>query len=185
LKPSTTKGLYVFCQAGRFQQLFFLDEKGEIVSRDIPRILGAIKCSPELSGLELPAGYNAAVMKVKRQFVETVKQRQAEKEYTLSLTQGQRYVLRELRAFFSLASDEDMKIQINILKKAFRGSVNTAINRELNRIRRNGMMGEHLLRALTDIYHQHNMRDWSGWRRLNTEEQSIPKIVCSEGLGRW
>jgi hypothetical protein len=185
VKPSTTKGLYVFCQAGRFQQLFFLDEKGEIVSRDIPRILGAIKCSPGLSGLELPAGYNAAVMKVKRQFVETVKQRQAEKEYTLSLTQGQRYVLRELRAFFSLASDEDMKIQINILEKAFRGSVNTAINRELNRIRRNGMMGEHLLRALTDIYHQHNMRDWSGRRRLNTEEQSIPKIVCSEGLGRW
>lgn len=77
-----------------------------------------------------------------------------------------------------------MKIQINILEKAFRGSVNTAINRELNRIRRNGMMGEHLLRALTDIYHQHNMRGWSGRRRLNAEEQSIPKIVYSEGLGR-
>jgi len=30
-KPSTKEGLYVFCQAGRYQQLFLLDEKGEVI----------------------------------------------------------------------------------------------------------------------------------------------------------
>ena len=182
VKPSTTKGLYVFCQAGRYQQLFLLNDKGEIVSRDTPRILGNIKCGPEIQGLGLPSGYNGAVMRIKRQFTETVKQRQAEREHTLSLSQGQRYILRELRVIFGLSADDDVKTQINILEKAFRGPMTTAINRELNRIRRNGMTGEHLMRALTDLYHQHSMRDWSDRRRQRFEDLVIPKIICSEGF---
>ena len=71
-KPSTHKGLYVFCEASYptrddlkgYQQLFLLDEKGEIGSRDIPRILGTIKCGPDMAGLALPTNYNAAVMRV-------------------------------------------------------------------------------------------------------------------------
>jgi hypothetical protein len=182
VKPSVTKGLYVFCQAGRYQQLFLLNEKREITSRDIPRILGVIKCDPELKALEIPSGYNADVMRLKRQFAETVKQRQAELEHTLSLSQGQRYVLRELRVLFGLSNDDEIKIQINILEKAFRAPMTTAITRELNRIRRNGMTGEHLMRALTELYHQHSMRDWSERRNQRSEDQIIPKIVCSEGL---
>jgi len=182
VKPAVTKGLYVFCQAGRYQQLFLLNEKREINSRDIPRILGVIKSDPELKALDIPSGYNADVMRVKRQFAETVKQRQAELEHTLSLSQGQRYVLRELRVLFGLAADDEAKIQINILEKAFRGPMTTAITRELNRVRRNGMTGEHLMRALTELYHQHSMRDWSERRNRRSEDQIIPKIVCSEGF---
>ena len=37
--PRESNGAYLFCQAGRFQQLFLLNETGEIISRDIPRIL--------------------------------------------------------------------------------------------------------------------------------------------------
>jgi len=53
-KPSPAKGLYAFCQAGRYQQLLLIDEKGDIVSRDIPRILGVIKCGPDLPSAGLP-----------------------------------------------------------------------------------------------------------------------------------
>src|SRR3989339_1843285 len=38
VKPSMTKGLYILCQAGRYQQLFLVDGNGEIASRDISRI---------------------------------------------------------------------------------------------------------------------------------------------------
>lgn len=181
-KASSHKGLYVFCQAGRYQQLFLLDEKGEIGSRDIPRVLGTIKCGPDVAGTPVPAGHNAAVMRVKRQFTEEVKHRQAEREHTLSLTHGQRYVLRELRVLFGATTDEDLKAQINILEKAFRGPVTTALNRELNRIRRNGITGQNLLKTLIDLYHHHNMKDWLDRRSLQLEEQPIPKIVCSEAL---
>jgi hypothetical protein len=181
-RPSTKEGLYVFCQAGRYQQLFLLDEKGEVISRDIPRILGTIKCGPEQKGATLPASYNKAVMRVKRQFIEEVKHRQAERDHTLSLTQGQRYVLRELRIFFGATTDEDEKAQVNILEKAFRGPMLLALNRELNLLRRNGVTSQELLKTLTRLYHQHNMRDWLDRRSLQLGDQQIPKIVCSEAL---
>ena len=182
VKPAATPGMYVFCQAGRYQQLFLLDEQGEIASRDIPRVLGAIKCGPDLKGQPIAAGYNAKVMGVKRMFAEEVKHRQAEREHTLSLTHGQRYVLRELRVQFGASSDEDMKAQINILAKAFRGPMTRALNRELNRIRRNALTGKSLFKHLTELYHQHNMREWLDRQSLEAEGQPIPRIVCSEGL---
>jgi len=182
VKPADKKGFYVFCQAGRYQQLFLLDETGKVVSRDIPHILTAIKCGPDQEGMALPKGYNAAIMRVKREFAEEVKHRQAEREHTLSLTQGQRYVLRELRVLFGVITDEDIKAQINILEKAFRGPMTVAINRELNRLRRNGITGQALLKALANLYHQHNMRDWLDRRTLQLEGHEIPRIVCSEGL---
>jgi len=182
VKPADKKGFYVFCQAGRYQQLFLLDETGKVVSRDIPHILTAIKCGPDQEGMALPKGYNAAIMRVKREFAEEVKHRQAEREHTLSLTQGQRYVLRELRVLFGVITDEDIKAQINILEKAFRRPMTVAINRELNRLRRNGITGQALLKALANLYHQHNMRDWLDRRTLQLEGHEIPRIVCSEGL---
>ncbi|MDD5511197.1 MAG: phospholipase D-like domain-containing protein [Dehalococcoidales bacterium] len=182
VKPAQNKGTYVFCQANRYQQLFLLDENGNVVTRDIPRILGTIKCGPDLEGLPLPKGYNASIMSVKRQFAEEVKNRQAEREYTPSLTQGQRYVLRELRILFNATEEQDIKAQINILETAFRGAITRALAQELNRIRRNGITGQALMKNLGELYYQHNMRDWIDRRGLQAEEQPIPVIVCSEGL---
>jgi superfamily II DNA or RNA helicase len=181
-KPSSSRGLYLFCQAGRYQQLFLLDDQGEVVSRDVPRVLGAIRCGPDLQGSSLPSGYNAAVMKVKRQFVEEVKHRQSEREHTLSLSVGQRYVLRELRILFGLIGDDEVKAQINILEPAFRAPLTAALHRELNLLRRNAVSGSNLLKVLIRLYEQHGMRDWSGRRRQLAEEQEIPRIICSEAF---
>ena len=181
-KYASKQGLYVFCQAGRYQQLFLLDEHGQIVSRDISRILGMIKATPETVQAPLPATYNKVVMRVKRRFQEEVKHRQAEREHTLSLTQGQRYILRELRDLFRLAADEDEKAQINVLEKAFRGPITTAINRELNFLRKNSMKGNELLKSLGQIYFQHNMRDWVHDRSRLAADDETPRIICSEGL---
>jgi hypothetical protein len=97
-------------------------------------------------------------------------------------SQGQRYVTRELRVLFNSTKDEDLKGQINILEKAFRGPLTAAVSRELNRIRRNGVTGENLMRMLSDIYHQHNMREWTGRRLLSRENHSLPRVICSEKL---
>jgi len=188
--PSRHKGMYVFCQASvpnrpdlkGYQQLFLVDENGQVVSRDVPRVLGTIKCSPDLPGKPLPEGHNSAVMRVKRAFAEEVKHRQAERQHTLSLSHGQRYVLRELRTAFEAASDEEEKARINLLERAFRGPVTRAVNRELNRVRRNGIVGRDLLKMLGDLFLQHNMRDWLDRRGLEMEAKPVPKIVCSEAL---
>ena len=192
-RASTQKGVYVFCQAdykdtgGRrigpsYQQLFLVSPAGEIVSRDIPRVLGAIRCGPELEGQPLPDGYNQAVMRVQRQFVEEVKHRDAERDHTMSLTQGQRYVLREIRVLFGQTNDEDRKAQLNILERAFRIPPTGAVNQELNRIRRNGVVGQTLLKSLTSVCNQHDMGKWLDQPSALLRERPIPRIICSEAL---
>jgi superfamily II DNA/RNA helicase len=188
-KFSMQKGTYIFCEASDpnrpdikgYQQLFLLDDKGEIISRDIPRILGAIKADHTTPTLALPKDHNAAVMRVKGQFAEEVKHRQAEREFNQRLTQGQRYILRELRIFFKLTTDEEVKGQVNILEKAFRLSVNQAVNRELNKLRRDGFTNKELFNQLVQIYRQHNMHELQD-NSLPTLSQPIPIIVCSEAL---
>ena len=189
-KTSTHKGQFVFCEAASperetskgFQQLFLLDAGGTVLSKDIPRILGSIKCGPELKSQALPKDYNAAVMRVQRHFAEEVKHRQAERTHTLSLSHGQNYILRELRVLFAASTDEDQKSMINLLEKSFRGPITRAVSREVMLLRRNGVNGEPLLKALARIYDQHNLRDWIDRQSLHATGRPIPKIVCSEAL---
>jgi hypothetical protein len=108
-KQSSHKGMYVFCQADDYQQLFLVSKNGEVASSNIPRILATIRCALEEKGERLPEHYNAAVMQVKRLFAEEVKHRQAEREHGLALTHAQKYVLRELRSLFSVSEDQEMK----------------------------------------------------------------------------
>ncbi len=183
VKSATEKGLYVLCQAGKYQQLYLIDENGEIKTRDISNILGTIKCGPEIEGQRVPQGYNARVMEVKRRFAEEVKQRQSERDYSPSYTQGQRYVFRELRVLFNSTEEDEIKEQINILEAAFRRPLTGALTKELNKIRKNGVTGRDLVKNLADLYSLHNMRDWIDKRVFRLEDEAIPEIVCSEGLG--
>lgn len=181
--PKGSEGTYLFCQAGRYQQLFLLDEKGDIISRDISHILNQIECEPGLSGGELPTDYNAVIMRVKQLFAQEIKDLQSERKYTLSLTQGQRYVLRELQFILANAPDDEVSAQINALERAFRGTITTAVNREINLLRRNGVTGAALLKNLRDLYRQHNMREWeSKQQSAPPENEAVPKIICSAAL---
>jgi len=188
-KFSLNKGLFVFCEASYpnrpelkgYQQLVLLDDKGEIVSRDMSRILGRLKSSAQEEGLSLPQDYNTAVMRIKRQFAEDVKHRQAERDYSRHLSQGQKYSLRELRLFFETINDEDIKAQINLLEKAFREPVTTGLKRELNRLKRNNITGNELFIKLKQLYAQYDRREWLN-RRQKGEDYLIPIIVCSEAL---
>lgn len=181
-RQSARSGMFVFCQAGRYQQLFLLDENGKIESRDVPRVVGVVKCAPDAKAVPLPDAYNKAVMQVKKQFAEEVRHREAERAYTANLTHGQLYVLRELRMLFDGTKDEEVKQNVNILEKAFRGSLTGAVKRELNQLRRAGASGENLLKSLMRIYDQHGLKDVSERRSLGVEDQPVPQIVCSEAF---
>ena len=181
--PKSSRGAYLFCQAGRFQQLLLLDEAGEIISRDITRILNTIKCAPDLPGGRLPPDYNQTVMRVKRIFTQEIRHRQTERRHRLSLTLAQRYVLRELQFIFKEERDEDLQEGINKMEQAFRGSISDALNRELNLLRRNGVTGAALLRNLSHLYRQHNMRERNTRQQgIQTENEDLPKIICSAAL---
>ena len=179
-KSGPGNGVYVFCRAGRFQQLFLADVTGRVVSRDLPTILQAIRCGPQEPILALPEGHGRAVARVFHLFSEEAKQMAAEKSSGPSLSQGQQYLLRELQALYAVAGEEE-KDQIMLLEKSFRGPLTSAVQRELGRIRRAGATGEVLKQAAREIYWQHNLRE-AGERREARHSDNIPRIVCSESL---
>jgi len=177
-------GRYVFCQAGRFQQLFLTDREGHVLSRDIPAILSRVKCSKQEPASVLPKDHNALVMRVKGAFEQEVKHRLAQQQYSLSLTDQQRYVLRELRALFTATDDPDTKAKVNLMEEAFKRPLTTAVKRQLNVLRRNGVTGDNLLRALIQVYQEHGMKEHE--QKLQDTHQSecenVPYIVCSEAM---
>ncbi|WP_225225572.1 hypothetical protein [Komarekiella delphini-convector] len=56
-----------------------------------------------------------------------------------------------------------------------------AINRELNILRRNGLIGQELFNQLVQIYRQHNMHEWLN-NDFSTLSELISMIICSEAL---
>lgn len=121
-KSSREKGLYVFCRSGGYRQLYLLDVNGEVKSRDLRHILRAISCGREEDGIPLPAGYNAAVMRVKERFEREIRERRAERESRRSRNRGQRYVRRELQVLFAGTEDAAVRERINALERPVRGT---------------------------------------------------------------
>ncbi len=181
-KASETKGSFIFCQAGKYQKLFLMNRDRKIVNQDISEILSILKCGPDQPSEPLPADHNQTVMKARRLFDDEVQHRMTMREQTASLSHGQRYVIREMRVLYGMAKDDDMQREINTIEKTFRGPITAAINRELNRLRRNGISGEDLLKSLKIIYHQHGMKEWIAKVGKEGDKAEIIKIICSEAL---
>jgi len=179
--------LYVFCQAGKYQQLFILDEDQKIISRDVPKVLGQLKCSKTEPALQMPQDHNRSVMKVLATFNDEVRHRASQQKQSISLTVGQTYVLRELRAFYSNLDNEshaDLRGQVSQLEESFKKPLTAAIRKQINNIRRNGITGKRLVEILSEIYHDHGMSEHDFHLRYRVERKSadLPRIICSEAL---
>lgn len=180
------EGAVVFCRAGRYQQLYLVDEDGAILSRNVPHILNLMKCEPDTPAEPLPAAHNQIVMRVKRAFEREHRARRAEQQHTLALTTAQRYVIAELRMAYADTGDkdDDLRRQIETLQAAFqRPLTRPAIRAALNKIRRERLMGAALIETLTQLYHVHGLDTLAQRQpRTPTETDTPPHIICSEGL---
>lgn len=189
-KFAVNKGYYVFCEATYpnrpdlkgYQQLFLLNEAGEIISRDVPQILATIQTQPEEKALSLPKNYNATVMQIKRQFEQEVQHRASELDNPSNLTPAQRYVIKELKAYYQTISDSETRQMIDILEKAFRQPMTNVLRRELNAIKREGLTHLELVTQLKQLYNQHNMGHWRKTQRLLEQEKPIATIICSQAF---
>jgi hypothetical protein len=175
-------GTFVFCRAGRYRQLFLVDEQGEILTRDVPRILAWLKCAPDTPAAPLPAGHNARVMAVQRQFQREVQARRAERDHTLSLTPAQRYVLRELRLVYGNVEDAALQRQISLLEAEFRQpNPRPAVRKELKRIRDEGLTEMALVDALSRVYSAYGLDAASpSPTAAQARDETPAQVVCSE-----
>lgn len=176
--------LFVHCRSGKFQRLFLLDKDDEVIQSEPSEVLGAIWASRDYQMIEpsIPPDHNKRVMRVKERFAEDVKHRQAQQEYSSSLLVCQRYVVRELKELYRREEDEDIRSQINVLDQAFRQPVTVPVRKRLDRVKRNEMTGQPLLQELIRIYHDYRLDERQAAEEMESNEQELTRIVCSEAL---
>ncbi len=181
-KAAREDKLYVFCGAGNYRQMYLMDGNGETVIRDPRRILKTIRADRDEPAAALPGGYNAAVMRVRDRFEKEVKARRSERESRRALKQGQKYARRELRALFEESAGTETRERVTAIEAAFSAPVIGAVERNLNRLSRQGVKGRDLLRELEEIYYRYRMRETSPNKRAEAGEDPTPRIICSEAL---
>ncbi len=64
-----------FFRAKEYAALYLADQEGKVVSRDLIEILQKLKCDPTEQRLKLPAGFNANVQKLEKEFKEDAQER--------------------------------------------------------------------------------------------------------------
>ena len=179
-RTSRANGLFLFCQAGTYRELLLVNEAGQIVSNDLPCLLGLLKCGRETTAVEYPEHSEALLLRAYRQFEERVRQRRADQSGVQHLTHGQRYVLRELRATYGQLADPALQGRVEQLERAFHWALPQAVIRELNRLRRDAVSGDALCRALTLIYHAHDLHRRGEPENGRDDSDDLPRIICSE-----
>jgi len=178
---ASTKGFFVFCQAGTYQKLYLTDSAGNVVSTDVAEALKSIQCSFGEERLELPREHNRVVSKILQHFRQEVQQRQAELEFPRR-TRAQRYVLKELRLLHQEAEEEEEKERVAFLQRALSVPLPPAVNQDLNRLRHHGLKGRDLMQRLLDVYRRHDLGAWLDRAATRAEEPEVAHIVCSEAL---
>lgn len=179
-RAQTTKGRFVFCQAGHYQQLMLIDDDGNVLTRDISAILKILRCNKEEPTISIDLQHNRIVSRAAAVFSREVWQRHVEQEHTTSLTSAQRWIIRELRILFEQTTEEDLKAQISVLEAAFRRQPPKALQSELNAIKRSDIHGEALVRELSELYSRYAL-DQQRPQSLSSNDQ-VPSVICSEML---
>jgi hypothetical protein len=173
---------FAFFRAGRYQKLALLDGAGSVVTSDPGEVINAIRCGPEEPGLPLPPGYNATLMAAKKRFDEEVRLRHSQQRHAASLSQAQRYVLRELRVVYESMPEGDDRGDLETMEAAFRKAQSASVQKEISRLRRADVSGAPLLDEIRRIYFRYCLRETSTRQEAAETETAYPRIVCSEGL---
>ena len=188
-KLAKETGTFVFCESSnindpsekRYPQLLLLDREGEIISRDISKILSIIAAKEDTPTAILPQTHNQTVTQSLRKFSKEVKIRRSEQR-DFKLTPAQKHILKELEKLFKDDVEEDLKSTIHKLIRAVESIHNPIILQELKNINKNGFVGQPLLNKVIDLYRQYDLKAQINSVLEPESDLSISRIVCSSDL---
>lgn len=176
-------GAIIHCKSGHYQQLFYVNENGEIVHRNLAQVLAILKCEPDRQRKEIPATHNTLVNTVLKTFKNEIKAMQAERQISHPLTNAQNYIIEKLIIFSHSLHDEREITHISLLADYIKQPPTTFLRQELAQVQRARLEGRHLvdtIERLVDRYNLANRFERNG--DTNANAISDVQIVCSLGL---
>jgi len=181
-RQQNENSIFVFCRAGHYHQLYLLDDSGSVISREIPYILGRLKCEPDEATLHLPAGYNTRVVEVVRRFSREVESRKAETAQKPTLPRSQKYILSQLRIIYGLTADKEIHRRIELLEHTFSQKLPRVVVAQLEQFRRENPNDDALLMALFEIHERYNFHSPKAQENGTKIVVDTPIVICSEAL---
>ena len=181
-RSQTDNSTFVFCRAGQYHQLYLLDQDGNVSSREIPYILGKLRCAADEPALPLPIDYNAKIVNVGKQFSREVASRRAEAVQKPSLPRSQKYVLSQLRIIYGLTGEEEIHRRVELLERAFSQRLPRIVTNQFDQLRAQNPNDDALLMALYEIYERHNLHLPKSHDGEVRGDEETPIVVCSEAL---
>ncbi len=170
---------FVFCHADRYSQLYLVNSKGEILEKEVAKIIGMLRNQLGKSSIPISNDFNLVVTKVKEQFYQDVISRYLEQRNRISLNNDQRYIQNKLLEIYNHTENNDLKSQIELFDGVFTKVQRPAVLSELKKLRKNNVVGRALLDRLTEIWYRHNLQEIMS-EKLNDDIPPVPVFVCGE-----
>jgi len=176
-------GAIVHCKAGQYQQLFLVNNEGQIVKRNLAEVLAVLQCKPDEMTLHTPANHNVLVSDVLKRFKHEVEQIRAEMKIATPLSNAQRYIMEHFAIHLHTLHHETEISRISRLSEFVKQPPTDLVKKEMNQIQRAGIRGRELVDIVERMIERFNLK---GSPQKDAHEALTDPmeayIVCSLGL---
>lgn len=170
--------LLVLCRAGDFIRLYVRDLQGHHEDIDTMDALALLKCDPSENPGSLPGNLNALLTEVKLRLIEDVDELWRQRKTRSPLTVGQRYVLDELERLRSARPALEDAAAYSRLVEATAQTRQRRFQRGCDRLRKNKVTGEALLRRVRQLYYDCALHLEKTVEQEVEIENRIPRILA-------
>ena|GEM_PF-1961964 len=172
----------VLAKAGDFLRLYVRNLKDQAVDIDTMDALQLAVCSPEETPVGLPADLNSVLTSVKLHLEKDVDDLWAQRKTRSNLSAGQRYVLTEMDSLRRDRPVLDADGGIGRLSEAVSRTRQKRFQTGCDRLRRNKVEGEMLLRRVRQLYYDCGLHLEHAAAEEEEVETRIPRIVAVYAL---
>ena len=172
----------VLCRAGSFIRLYVRDLKDQPVDIDTTDALALLKCEPDEAVAELPGQLNRILTGVKLALINEVDELWRQRRTRPPLSRGQQYVRDELDKLRNARPDLDIDGQVARLMEAVTGTRQRRFQRACERLKRDKVAGEALLRRVRQLYYDCALHIERAAREEEEVEERVPRILAVAAL---
>jgi superfamily II DNA or RNA helicase len=172
----------VLCRAGDFIRLYVRDLKDEPVDIDTTDALALLKCDPDEPVAELPGQLNSILTGVKLALINEVDELWRQRRTRPPLSRGQQHVRDELDKLRNARPDLDIDGQIARLMEAVTGTRQRRFQRACERLKRDKVAGEPLLRRVRQLYYDCALHIERAVREEEEVDERVPRILAVAAL---